>query len=516
MSRFKAFLLSLCVLLGPLQGCALPSLNNRTATTAIDMQSAAQTRLGQALADQLNRNPGITGSYPIQDPSEAFVSRMQLARAAQQSLDVQSYIWNKDTTGLLMLEELHQAAQRGVRVRLLIDDNGISDLDKQLSRIDAHPNLEVRLFNPFQFRNPKWLGYLADFSRLNRRMHNKSFTADNRITISGGRNVGDEYFGAKASTLFTDLDLLCIGAVVDDVSRDFDAYWNSPSAYPVSVILPALAEEEMQALQPMSLSAEETRKAGQYLVLVRDSRFLTQLLKGKLPLYWARVRLVSDKPGKVLDRAATEDLLAMELRQFIGEPKTSFNVVSPYFVPSAEDVALFTRLVAQGVKVQVLTNSLEATDVAAVHSGYADSRKRLLKAGVQLFELKSTPTNVQSRRGKKNSMLGSSGSSLHTKTFSVDGQRVFVGSFNFDPRSVHLNTEMGFLIQSPGMARQVDLAFDSLPAMAYQVRLQQDGSLVWIERQAGKEILHDLEPKASVWRRTMVFFYSLLPIRDLL
>ncbi|HEX4856255.1 MAG TPA: phospholipase D family protein [Limnobacter sp.] len=508
-----------CMFLGHLQGCALPPAIGQDTSYSIDQKQANNTRLGEALSAQVSKHQGKTGAYPLHDPKEAFQSRMLLTRAAQESVDIQSYIWKNDTTGNLMLEELLRAGQRGVRVRLLLDDNGISGLDTQLNRLDTHPNIEVRLFNPFQIRNPKWLGYLADFSRLNRRMHNKSFTVDNMVTISGGRNIGDEYFGLKkedTTVLFTDLDLLCIGEVVGAVSNDFDVYWNSPSAYPSSQILDTSTDADLQALQNKVLDPEAILRAENYLSLVRDSGFLDRLLNGGLRMHWAQVKLVSDKPGKVLDKVSKEDLLALELREFIGNPKRSLNLVSPYFVPTEHDVAFFSRLANAGVRVQVLTNSLEATDVAAVHSGYAESRAQLLRAGVSLFELKGTPREEASRRGRRNSMLGSSGSSLHTKTFSVDGSRLFVGSFNFDPRSVHLNTEMGFLIQSPGMASQVDLAFQGLPAIAYQVRLDETGSLVWIERRDGKEIIHDLEPKASLWRKAVVFFYSLLPIRGLL
>ena len=227
------------LLAGLVQGCALPQLNDRTQSTALTPQLAAETRLGVELAGRLAQNPGKAGIYPIHDPKQAFASRVALVRAAERTIDIQSYLWHNDTTGTLMLNELLAAAERGVRVRLLLDDNGITGLDNQLNRLDRHSNIEVRLFNPFVIRNPKWLGYITDFSRANRRMHNKSFTVDNMATISGGRNIGDEYFGATDAGLFTDLDMLCVGTVVDAVSRDFDAYWQSDSAYPASKILPS-------------------------------------------------------------------------------------------------------------------------------------------------------------------------------------------------------------------------------------------------------------------------------------
>lgn len=506
----------LLLLFGLLQGCALPQLSDRTVSDSLGEQQARDTLLGKALVQRVQQNGGKAGLYPIQDPKEAFASRMALVRAAERTIDVQSYLWHNDTTGILMLNELWRAADRGVRVRLLLDDNGVTGLNNQLNWVDSHPNVEVRLFNPFVIRNPKWLGYLTDFPRLNRRMHNKTFTVDNQVTIAGGRNIGDEYFGATDSGLFTDLDMLCVGHVVKDVSRDFDAYWRSDSAYPSSKILLPTDPAILQELETQVSVLDETERAARYVTQVRESVFLRNFLNGTLPIQWTTVRMVSDSPAKGLDEASRDDFLVADLRVFIGQPKLSLNVVSPYFVPSEKGVEFFSRLAQAGVSVQVLTNSLEATDVAAVHSGYAKTRKELLKAGVRLYEMKSIPGEVKPRRGRRNSMLGSSGSSLHTKTFSVDGSRVFVGSFNFDPRSVNLNTEMGFLIESSGLATQVDLAFQALPVSAYEVRLDDNESLVWVERQAGKEIIHDLEPKATLWRKTMVFFYSLLPINDLL
>lgn len=504
------------LLAGFLQGCALPQLNDRTQSSALSPQLASETKLGEALAGRLAQNRGKAGIYPIQDPKLAFASRVALARVAERTLDVQYYLWHNDTTGTLMLNELFAAAERGVRVRLLLDDNGITGLDNQLNRLDRHPNIEVRLFNPFIIRNPKWLGYITDFSRVNRRMHNKSFTVDNLATISGGRNIGDEYFGATDAALFTDLDMLCVGTVVQAVSRDFDAYWKSDSAYPSSAILLPTEPTVLDQLDSEKLTAEQQERAAVYTRQVRESLFLQEFLSGKLPLQWTEVRMVSDDPAKGLDEASREDYLVAELRDFIAEPKFSLSVVSPYFVPTEKGVAFFSRLAKAGVNVQILTNSLEATDVAAVHSGYAKTRVDLLKAGVKLYELKSSAGVKNKHRGKRNSMLGSSGSSLHTKTFSVDGSRVFVGSFNFDPRSVNLNTEMGFLIQSTALATQIDLAFQALPTMAYEVRLDDNESLVWIERVGGKEVRHDLEPKATWWLKTKVFFYSMLPINDLL
>ncbi|BET25630.1 putative cardiolipin synthase [Limnobacter thiooxidans] len=496
--------------------CALPHLEDRTSSSALPVHKASETRMASSLAPQLQAKPGQVGIYPLQDPREAYASRVALVRNAERTVDIQSYLWRNDTTGNLILNELLNAADRGVRVRLLIDDNGVSGLDDKLNAVDAHPNIEVRLFNPFVIRKPKWLGYLTDFKRANRRMHNKTFTVDNQVTIAGGRNIGDEYFGATVDTLFTDLDVLCIGEVVRDVSADFDAYWQSDSAYPVVKVLVPTDQSAIDLIKLDWSQLEQSEPAARYVTQVRESAFFQKLMNGSLPLHWATARMVSDDPAKGLDQANQEDLLVGELRDFIGQPEQVLNVVSPYFVPTEKGVAFFSQLAQQGVKVQILTNSLEATDVAAVHSGYAKSRVDLLKAGVKLFEMRKTPRIENVRQNKRNTMLGSSGSSLHTKMFSVDGNRVFVGSFNFDPRSVNLNTEMGFLINSKSLAVQIDRDFKTLPTTAYEVILDEQDSLVWIEREGEKLTKHELEPKATVWRRVVVFFFSLLPINDLL
>ena len=484
-------------------GCAsLPSLEGRTASTAL--ADTADTRLGRAVTRLAAAHPGKSGVYPLLDSREAFAARVLLARAADRSLDVQYYIWHADLSGTLLLEALHQAAGRGVRVRLLLDDNGIPGLDATLAALDAHPNIEVRLFNPFPNRSLRWLGYLTDFSRLNRRMHNKSFTADNQATIVGGRNVGDEYFDAGEGAMFVDLDVLAAGPVVQEVSGDFDRYWASGSAYPVQGLLPP-------ADGPLQLPADAVRSTA-YLDAVRDTPFVRQLIEGGLPLEWVPVRLVSDDPAKGLGKADPGMLMPERLSAVVGEPRAEVELISAYFVPAVNGTRLFTGMAGRGVKVTILTNSLEATDVAVVHSGYAKRRRELLEAGVRLFEMKAISPESQSGGGLVGSS-GSSASSLHAKTFAVDGHRVFIGSFNFDPRSAHLNTEMGFVIDSEAMAQRIAESFQTrIPQRSYEVRLSPEGDLYWIERNGTEETRHDTEPNTGFFKRLAVRLISILPL----
>ncbi|CAB3802663.1 phospholipase D family protein [Pararobbsia alpina] len=508
---------SLSIWAAMLAGCSLPLLENRTHSVALTTEQAQDTRLGRAIAAQLSAHAGLTGIDPLVDSRAAFAARVNLARAAQRTLDVQYYIWRNDLTGILLLEELHEAADRGVRVRLLLDDNGIpSSLDEILAALDAHPNIEVRLFNPFAIRRPKATGFLPDFSRLNRRMHNKSFTADSAATIIGGRNIGNEYFGATDGVVFADLDVLAVGPAAADVARDFDRYWASASSYPARQILSPAALDRLDALGQRARKLQWDPAAAAYVDAIRETPDVRELLESTLPFEWARTRMISDDPAKVLNRAPPTTLVLSQLREILGDPERELDLVSPYFVPAETGTRYFTQLASSGTRVRVLTNSLEATDVVAVHSGYARRRVELLNAGVELFELRRSPHNSDSNE-ESTGVLGSSGSSLHAKTFAVDGKRVFVGSLNFDPRSANLNTELGFVIDSPELARRIESIFSTLgPQLAYFVRLDSNGNLYWLEQRGNAVVRHDTEPHSAWTTRLGVWFFSILPIEWLL
>lgn len=505
--------LSCWLLVSMLTACAqLPSLDSRSVSTV--MTDTADTRLGQAIRPKAHAHPGKSGVFTLRDGRDAFAARMLLAEAADRTLDVQYYIWHGDMSGILLFEALHRAADRGVRVRLLLDDNNTKGLDTVLAALDSHPNIEVRLFNPFMQRRWRALGYLTDFSRLNRRMHNKSFTADNQATVIGGRNVGDEYFGAGEGMLFIDLDVLAIGPVVGRVSKDFDRYWASRSAYPVGLILPPADASAITELAQRASAIERNPAALEYIRSVKQSPFLRDLLAGRLPFEWTGIQMVSDDPAKGLGRAGEQTFLTRRFQDLFGEPENELLLVSPYFVPGDAGEDYFTDLARKGRRVSVLTNSLEATDVAAVHAGYARRRTALLDAGVELFELKraSAPPTPGNR-----GFTGSSGSSLHSKVFAVDRARVFIGSFNFDPRSTRLNTEMGFIIDSPAMAQTLaDVFADRLPDLAYEVRRDGEGGLCWIERRGDHEVIHKKEPGSGFGKRLLVRVLSWMPIEWLL
>jgi len=515
------------LLMGVLGGCAgLPANTHRTPSVAFT--DTAGTRLGAKIAERTVRHPGLSGIYPLPDPVDAFTARIGLAAAAERSLDVQYYIWHPDTTGYLLFEALWQAAERGVRVRLLLDDMNTNGLDPVIAALDSHPNIEVRLFNPFAHRSGRMLDYLGDFRRVNRRMHNKAMTADNQVTIVGGRNIGDEYFAAGEGVAFTDLDVAAVGRVAQEVSTEFDLYWASPAAYPADRLVEAADSAARAALQEKFKVTRASPAAQQYLAAIKASTFLNQVRAGDLPLDWCRASVHYDDPAKVQHPPeVVEYRMGPRLREAMGQPVRSMDIVSPYFVPGDEGTAALCECARNGVKIRILTNSLAATDVGAVHAGYARYREKLIAAGIKVYELKPTAEQIAARKSPPagaemetthGHVHGSSSASLHAKTFALDGERIFVGSFNLDPRSVALNTEMGILLESPALAQDLQRAFEEkVPQRAYEVRLASPGGdLEWIEHRPEGDRTFTREPETGWFRRLGVGFQSLLPIEWLL
>jgi putative cardiolipin synthase len=474
-----------------------------------------ETPLAAACAPLTRTHAGLSGIAALRNARDAFAARALLADAAEHTLDVQYYIWHDDLSGTLLLDALRRAAKRGVRVRLLLDDNNTIGFDPVLSELDATPNIEVRLFNPFRHRRWRILDFLTDFGRLNRRMHNKSFTADNQVTIVGGRNIGDEYFDVSHDLLFVDLDVLAIGPVVNDVSRDFERYWTSKSAMPVKRVIAPATAASIALVEAKADRVAQDPAAQAYIEAIVRQPFVRDLLARTLEFDWAPTSMLSDDPAKGLGAVADSGLMWPRLKELFGTPAREMDLVSPYFVPGAKGVEYFRALTARGVRVRIMTNSLEATDVAAVHAGYARRRKPLVRAGVRLFEMKRMAPRAQER--SLGGSVGSSGSSLHAKTFAVDRSRVFIGSFNFDPRSARLNTENGFVIESAALAQTIaDALSETIPLRAYTLGLDRTGSLVWAEGELCGDAQQRREPGAGFWRRFGVGVLSYLPIEWLL
>ncbi|RKF14793.1 phospholipase D family protein [Roseovarius spongiae] len=496
------------VIIAARQIFAIPPHDGRVDSKALPPPD--NSPLVRSAARQHARHAGKTGVATLGSGTDAFAARMILADAAVSSIDAQYYIWHGDLTGALLLDALRRAAERGVRVRLLLDDNGTSGLDAELAALDAHENAEVRLYNPFNLRRPKLLSYWFDFFRLNRRMHNKSFTVDGAVSILGGRNIGDEYFETGPTALYVDLDVLAVGNVVPRIAADFDRYWAAQAVHPVGPILgpPPVGDPIGDAVA----RHRDTPQLAEYREGIIASDIVQALRQATLDLEWSDVLLVSDDPVKGQGAVPREKLLLTRLVQAVGRIETRFDGVTPYFVPGAGGVRAFAGLEEQGIDVRILTNSLEATDVLPVHAGYAKRRRDLLRAGVEMFELQSRAAIGTPK--EKIGPFGSSGASLHAKTFAVDGKRIFIGSFNFDPRSATINTEMGLLIDSANMADQMHDAFDrQLDGLAWQV-LEQDGRLVWRDGAAG--VTTDREPGTTALKRAALTVIGWLPLEWLL
>ena len=456
----------------------------------------------------LQAHPGQSGVLWLSDGLDAFAARSVISQRAGRSLDVMYYIWKDDLPGHLMAHELYQAAERGVRVRLLLDDMNMHGFDPALAALDAHPDIEVRLYNPFRNRGGLWrlLEMVQRVFSINHRMHNKAWIADNQVAIIGGRNIGAEYFDAREGINFRDLDLLLLGPSVGQASTIFDDYWNSQAVVPIAALNPH-SQQQLDALIKTVDTESQLAQAAPYLARV-EQRLAEPTVRQDLMLQWSdSVRVLSDPPLKHRN-SRHDDWLVRAIGRDLGSAQRKMQLISPYFVPGQEGSERIIAMRGQGVAVELITNSLAATDVAAVHSGWSSYRKPLVAAGTTVYELK--------RRGPRSGIampLGSSGASLHTKAYLVDGRRGFVGSFNLDPRSANLNTEMGVLFDDAALGARLQREFDYLahPDHSYRVSLDERGKLQWTDSD-GQRYRH--EPDTRWWLRAWVWLLGLLPIES--
>lgn len=489
-------------------------------TPSSRFDSLGSQSLANGIADLVKANPNKTGVYPLNDGMDAFAARMLLILTAEKTLDLQYYIWNNDITGNLMFQAIKDAADRGVRVRLLLDDNNTRGLDPTLWLLDKHPNIEVRLMNPNTYRAWRWLGFVGDFKRLNHRMHNKSITADSQISITGGRNIGDEYFSLNQQTVFSDLDIMTVGNVVPQISQDFDRYWNHRLAFPITDLVDQPEEAALnKVFTPKAQKTDKTSSRNldpvltmkdSYLKRIVALDFVNQIKQQRLKLYWTTTDFISDDPDKLLGKTSNK---TQRIVDSLGMTQHHLNLVSAYFVPTQGGVDYFVGLAKKGVDIKVLTNAMSATDVKVVHAGYAKYRKQLIENGIKLYEMKPNAVKDQLRDSY---LTGNSGTSLHAKTFESDGERIYIGSFNFDPRSASLNTEMGITIHSPTMAQYMAHDYEkSLSTSSYAVTLTGE-KLQWQTIENGKTVSYSEEPHTKPWERTIVGMLSHLPIDWLL
>lgn len=484
----------------------LPEKGSMAAENALMIGHA--TALDSIVSEAERLNPGRSGLRLVSEGSEALAVRLHTAELAERSIDVQTYIWNADLTGLFLAHTLVEAADRGVRVRLLLDDLDARDKNDALAALDQHPGISVRLFNPVASRKgaiPLIGEWITDGRRLNRRMHNKIWIADNRVAIGGGRNLGNEYFGASEEANFVDLDLAMMGPVVRQASASFDAYWNAGASYAVALLNPgAVNERALEDLRERLAAAAMEARTSEYASALRGSNAVQRLVQEDWPLQWIDdYRFVADDPNKVLRKASPElsNVLAA-LIPVLDAAEDSIRIVSPYFVPGRGGTDRLVRHADRIGDVGILTNSLAANDVVAVHGGYSKYRAGLLRGGVRIWELKPAP-------GMDASWFGSSGASLHTKALAVDGKQLFVGSYNLDPRSTSLNCEQGVLVHSEVLSAEFGILFaaQSSGNRAWEVTSHESG-LRWSD---GSEHF-ERDPQASAGKRVLAWLTRWLPV----
>ena len=523
--RFKLLIsrtrrsLSICssvLLLGLLAGCAsLPGPVERAEefTVAVTGDSA----LDQTISDFLAPYPDQSAAHFLKDGLDAFAARLTAADRASRSIDAQYYLFHDDVTGGLYAESLLRAAKRGVKVRLLLDDMGAHRRDEFLLALDHHPNFDIRIFNPFANRKVRALEYLYRFGLVTRRMHNKSMVVDGVAAITGGRNIGDDYFDASPKSNFIDLDVMVFGPAVDQIAGQFDDYWNSPLSYDIN----NLAKQETTPTEVLSswqaLHDEAVRQSDSvYLKRVEQAAFLEHLREGTLPISIGPAMVLVDQPQKVREPLYDDTThLAPDLWPYFRQAESELVILNPYFIPSDSGVQVLADAARRGCRVVVLTNSLAANDVAAVHGHYAKYRKPLIKAGVELYELRADREMPEFDETDLAAL--SDHISLHVKTFVFDRQQTFIGSLNLDARSVYQNTELGVIVEDPKMAGQIaELALNNLSKLAYHVQLDEDGRMTWTgwDRDSQQEIVLYKEPDASFWLKTIAWISRIMPVES--
>ena len=468
------------------------------------LTDTGETLLGKQIGPLTAAHPGESGFLVISEGVEAFGARLRIVNMGQRSIDAQYYIWHNDLTGNALYNNLLAAADRGVRVRILLDDLDASGKDDILQKIDAHPNVEVRLYNPFSNRSFK-TDFITDTDRVNHRMHTKTLTVDNQVTIFGGRNIGDEYFAASEEVGFGDMDAMAVGPIVNEVSDQFDLFWNSEWVYPVSAFPrdEPITEQDMQAFRQQAEQLRVEAQASEYAQIILDSEASDTYSMAEVDFSWSDWFLAYDLPSNVEGREMTaETHLAPRLKQGMDAATTELLIVSPYFVPGQKFTQYLIGRVADGVKVKVLTNSLASNDVGMVHAGYMRYREDLVAGGVEVYEFRAVH-NVELEEELGRNKIDSQKASLHAKFFGFDRRYLFVGSFNLDARSAVWNTELGAYFEAPEQASQMSAVFDEdIMQFAYRLSLDEDGELIWITLdENGEEVTVDQEPDTSFWQR---------------
>lgn len=495
------------------------SLPDNTSSKSYAMSKSQDSQLTMELDEErklLGLNNDDALMMLLEDGVDAFVARVSLINAAQKSVDLQYYQYHSDLSGRLLTAALWQAAERGVRIRLLVDDMDLEGKDIEISKLNAHPNFEVRIFNPFLRDKRRARQFITGFGTVTRRMHNKTFTVDSSISILGGRNVGDQYYGAHSDVAFGDLDIAFTGGVVQEVQTSFDLYWNSEISYGINLLNDHQPSKDdlLEVSQTLQSFLEESYNS-QFAQALRENDLLSLVKKNKINEYTGNAVVLYDDPLKIVSsREKTEYHLAPKLRPYVDNAKDELVVVSPYFVPGDEGVALFGDMVKKGVKVRILTNSMKSNDVTIVHSGYSKYRKALLALGVELYEVDSTRIDVLSKYTDKVAASTASKVTLHAKYFVIDRKVTFIGSMNLDPRSRSENTEIGVIAESEKLGAFIVKDFDSIVKDGAFTLSLKEGEIIWTQKIGDEIRTYDNDPYSSWWDRFKNGFLQWLPVES--
>src|SRR5580698_8729783 len=496
-------------------GCStMPRGSSSPKTPSFALERPEDTRLGRRFLAASEEHDGESAYHLINSGIDGLVTRIQMVDAAEKTVDMQYFIFRGDQTGLLIAEALKRAADRGVRVRILVDDGDTVAGDQRILALGRHPNIEVRIFNPFDYRGHNSLLRHLDFvlhkGRLDYRMHNKLMVVDNAVALVGGRNVGNQYFQVDPESQFADDDVFAAGEIAQQLSKTFDEYWNSVLAVPATALpLPKSRPPPDSGLRDSGIDYPARVASGEpYRTLVSDDSALT----------WSPAQVVCDSPDKkdVVQKKKVGRLMAREVAQAIGGTRDELLMVTPYFVPSDGELALLKGLRAQNAGVRVLSNSLESAPELSAQSGYSKFRVPLLEAGVELYEvralLKRTRGSGQTRAVSRYGNYG-----LHAKLYVIDRRRLYIGSMNYDQRSLRINTEIGLIIDSPVLAGEIGRRFENMvsPQEAYRVTLRPGSgrpTLVWDTEMDRRQVELTREPSRGLWQREKIKLLSMLPI----
>lgn len=476
------------------------------------LAGTGDTHLGVEVTEWVARHPGQSGFYPLSDGLDALGARLALIDVAERSIDAQYFLMKPDSAGHLFVMKLLEAADRGVRVRLLLDDIFTTVKDDVFVLLNKHPNIEMRLFNPVSRDGVYQLNYLGHFKLANRRMHNKSFIVDNQVSIVGGRNIADEYFELLNDAEFVDFDMLAVGPVAAEVSDTFDRFWNHKLSVPMEALD---SNKELPDLETARANSDKAALAAAESIYGKalDSLLLHKITEDQIPLYPAQSRVVTDDPDKLLSKVSSEQkILVTALAEEIDQAVSEVLVVTPYFIPGKGGVQFWRSIANKGVRVIIVTNSLATNNHVPVHSAYARYRHDMIAAGVELYEVRvdAAKERVDDTKTAYDSLT------LHTKMAVMDRRYTLVGSLNLDPRSIDINTEFGVFVDNADLAGSIaERILEVLPSSAYRVTENEKGKLRWTATIDGQEVVEKNEPQASGWLRFKAFLSRIVPEKQL-